>query len=171
MKTHVLDAHALLVYFGDEPGCERVAQLLTQATRGEARLLLSLINWGEIAYATMRIRGEEKAEALLQAIDELPIALINADRPLTREAARLKARGGISYADCFAAGLARLKEGDVVTGDPEFEVVEDVVPILCLHVDWDVPGGLGGVGVEQHIMLFGNGADLCDGREGPHLVG
>jgi len=48
---------------------------------------------------------------------------------LTREAARLKSRGGIAYADCFAAAVARLRNSELITGDPEFKRVEDVVKI------------------------------------------
>jgi len=39
---------------------------------------------------------------------------------LTLEAARLKAKYRIAYADCFTAALGKLKKAEVITGDPEF---------------------------------------------------
>jgi uncharacterized protein len=44
-------------------------------------------------------------------------------------AAELKARHALSYAECFAAATAIKHEAAVVTGDPEFKKVEDLVAI------------------------------------------
>lgn len=52
-----------------------------------------------------------------------------------KAAGELKARGGISYADCFAAGLAAEKAAWLVTGDPEFKRVADRVKIFWLNGD------------------------------------
>jgi len=52
---------------------------------------------------------------------------------LTRQAALYKTKGNISYADCYAAALAKLRIGDVVTGDKEFEVLEDEVKVIWLE--------------------------------------
>ena len=41
-----------------------------------------------------------------------------------RAAAELKALGGLSYADCFAASLAQELDATLVTGDPEFAGLE-----------------------------------------------
>ena len=59
----------------------------------------------------------------------MPIEIVDADMDLTQIAARLKARGGISYADCFAAALAVKKKCEVATGDREFKAVADVADI------------------------------------------
>jgi predicted nucleic acid-binding protein len=40
--------------------------------------------------------------------------------------------GGLAYADCFAAALARETDGEVVTDDPEFEHVSDRVDVRWL---------------------------------------
>jgi predicted nucleic acid-binding protein len=39
---------------------------------------------------------------------------------LVRRAASLKAQGGMSYAECFAAAAAAMLNCPVLTGDPEF---------------------------------------------------
>lgn len=38
----------------------------------------------------------------------------------------------LAYADCFAAGLARQTDGEVVTDDPEFEGVTDRMEVRWL---------------------------------------
>jgi hypothetical protein len=48
---------------------------------------------------------------------------------LTQEAARFKAHHKMSYADCYAAALAKSKKADLVTGDNEFKAIEDQVKI------------------------------------------
>ena len=47
-------------------------------------------------------------------------------------AARFKAHHRISYADCFAAALAKVSNGEVVTGDKEFKAVEGKIKISWL---------------------------------------
>lgn len=50
---------------------------------------------------------------------------------LTREAARFKAAGGLSFADCFGVALAHRRGSAILTGDPEFRSVAHQV-----EVDW-----------------------------------
>lgn len=95
-------------------------------------LLLGVVNWGEVYYITLREAGPERAEEVATSIASLPIDLIPADLELTKEAAHLKARGKIAYADCFAAALAKSRNAQLVTGDPEFKQVADVVKILWI---------------------------------------
>jgi predicted nucleic acid-binding protein len=46
------------------------------------------------------------------------------DLELVRQAAIFKATRKMSYADCFAAALAKIRNAELVTGDREFKVVE-----------------------------------------------
>ncbi len=57
---------------------------------------------------------------------------VDADIELTRIAARFKAKGGISYADCFAAALAKHNKATLLTGDHEFEQLEKEIEIVWL---------------------------------------
>jgi len=47
-------------------------------------------------------------------------------------AAHVKAHHPISYADAFAVALAQEMDASVVTGDPEFECVEELIPVVWL---------------------------------------
>jgi ribonuclease VapC len=57
---------------------------------------------------------------------------VSDDLQLVQEAAKLKASKKMAYADCFAAALARLRNVEVVTGDPEFKEVEGEVKVAWL---------------------------------------
>jgi predicted nucleic acid-binding protein len=132
MKTTVLDSYALLAYFEREDGWDTVAQLLADAAADRRALYGCVVNWGEVLYITERAYGPEKADEVEAILEELPIEWVEADRALTREAARLKVDGGLAYADCFAAGLAWKTDGEVVTDDPEFEAVTGQVDVRWL---------------------------------------
>ena len=130
MKTLVLDSHALLAYLEREPGWEKVARLLHEAAEGNHRLVMSVVNWGEVCYITLREYGADHVERVMHALDNMPVEIVDAGREVTLEAARFKARSGLSYADSFACGLAKvLKGAELVTGDPEFHAVEKFVRV------------------------------------------
>ncbi len=120
-SAYVLDSYALLAHFEDEAGGEKVRSILKSARDGKTKLYLSVINFGEIYYNTYRERGIEKAREIKFIIEQLPITIIDADKPITIEAAKLKALYAVPYADCFAAALGIMKKCKVVTGDPEFK--------------------------------------------------
>lgn len=128
----VLDSFALLGYLGEEPGAERVAGRLRMALAGEASLFVSTINWGEVIYITERERGVAAAHQVLQAIEQLPLTLLDATRARVLAAAHLKANYPISYADAFAVAAALELHAVIVTGDPEFKRVSHLVSIEWL---------------------------------------
>lgn len=127
MATIVLDAHALMVLFNDEPGAEEVEKLLIKAESGSPQLLMSVVSWGEIYYSILRGASLEAADSKAHEIAGMRIELIGLDSQnldLVRQAAVFKATKKMSYADCFAAALAKIKNAELVTGDREFKVVE-----------------------------------------------
>lgn len=126
-NAYVLDSYALLAHYEDEAGGEQVRKILKAAQAGKTRLLLSVINLGEVYYTTLRERGREKADEVLFLTEQLPIAIIPADMDITLDAARLKGLHPVAYADCFAAALGVRKKARVVTGDPEFKKFGDTI--------------------------------------------
>ena len=128
MATMVLDAHALMVLFNDEPGADEVEKLLLKAESGSLKLLMSVVNWGEIYYSILRGASPEMAESKSHEIAGMRIEIVPVDArdlDLVRQAAVFKATRKMSYADCFAAALAKIKNAELVTGDREFKVIED----------------------------------------------
>jgi len=129
MATKVLDSWALVAFLEDEPAAEVVEKLLAQAAADKHKLLLSVVNWGEVYYNTMREVSQEAAEQQSRAIAAMPIDIVGVgdDLTLARQAAIYKATHKMSYADCFAAALAKVRNCELVTGDPEFkEVARDI---------------------------------------------
>src|SRR5436309_5600395 len=131
MATKVLDSWALIAFFEDEPAAEEVEKLLQLAADDKHKLLLSVVNWGEIYYNTMREVSQEAAEQKVRDIAALPIDIVGVgdDLALARQAAIFKATHKMAYADCFAAALAKIKNSELITGDPEFKPLEKEIKI------------------------------------------
>jgi len=134
---YVLDSFALMALFQEEPGAAKVQELLAAAREGEHELYMSVVHLGEVVYTVENRRGLETSQEVLAAIDQLPIEIVEVDRPLALSAARLKAASGIGYADCFVAALAQRLGAAVVTGDADFRKLEDTV--LPGRIEW-LPG-------------------------------
>jgi ribonuclease VapC len=134
MATKVMDSWALLAYFEDEPAAEEVEKLLAKAESDSHKLLLSVVNWGEIYYNTMRKTSQENAELVAQEIEGMRIEIVPVedDLRLVRQAAIYKASGKLAYADAFAAALAKIRNAELVTGDPDFKTVEKEIKISWL---------------------------------------
>ncbi len=130
--TRVLDAHGLLVFLEKEAGYEKVEQSFVAAAEKDRYLLMTSVNFGEVYYIVLRECGQGKANEIEKIIRTLPIEIIDVDIQLAREAARFKAVHKISYADCFAAALAKLHKGELITGDKEFKSIESDIKISWL---------------------------------------
>jgi len=129
MRRYVLDSYAMIAYFEDEPGADRVAQVLRQLVQGKARGFMSVVNWGEVYYNTMREQGVAGAEKVIVQLDKFPIQMVEADKDLAYEAAKLKAKYRVAYADCFAVALSVKLNASLVTGDRELKKLKERVSI------------------------------------------
>lgn len=131
-KTIVLDSWAIMAYFEDEPAAEKIANIIADARDQDDRLLMSVVNIGEVWYAMARRHSERDADEAIRELRSIGIEFIDADWPLTKIAASYKVRGGISYADCHAAALANHYKATLVTGDDEFKQLKDEITIVWL---------------------------------------
>jgi len=130
----VLDAWAMLAFLqGEEPAASRVRQLLKSAEERKVDLLVSVVNLGEVVYRVGRAKGEQEAWALLDEIRCLPLTIAPATDERVFAAARLKMRYALSYADAFAAALARELGVTLVTGDPELESLRGEISLEKLE--------------------------------------
>ena len=128
----VLDSWALLCYLEEEPGNGKIIELFEKAVESSKPVLMCIVNWGEVYYQVVRRYGEQKAQEIEQLIQTLPITLVEANKELTREAARIKATKRMAYADCFAVALAHLRKAELYTRDPEFKAVEKEIRVVWL---------------------------------------
>ncbi|MFN8205674.1 MAG: type II toxin-antitoxin system VapC family toxin [Solirubrobacteraceae bacterium] len=120
----VLDAWAVLAVLEDEPEADHILALL--AVR-PARM--SSINLGEVYYQAIRRRGRRRADEALQDVRQMVSAELP-DHELVLAAGRLKARGKISYADCYAVATAQRHHEPLVTGDPEILALDGEVEVI-----------------------------------------
>lgn len=129
MKAVVLDSFALIAYFQRQSGYEKVAVLFEECAAKGCEAYMSVVNWGEVIYHAFRMGGEQRAQLAEAAMQAIPVTVVEADKELTLQAAKLKASHKMSYADCFAAALAMKKKCELVTGDKEFKMVEKEVKV------------------------------------------
>ena len=128
-KAYVLDTWAVIAYLEDEPSAEQVENLIAGAHEQQIPIYMTVVNVGEVWYIIAREVSEEEADNSVKTLRDLRIQFIDADWDLTQEAARFKSQNKMSYADCYAAALAKYKKADLVTGDGEFKAVEKAVNI------------------------------------------
>jgi len=130
MKRIVLDASALMTFFEDRPGVDKVEDLIRLGVEGKRQLLMSVVNWGEVYYSTWRAKGPGVARKILEDIAQLPVEIVDADLELTRIAAELRAEHKLPYTDCFAAALAVARKASLATSDKDFASVEKKLNLL-----------------------------------------
>lgn len=128
-RALVLDSWAVLAYLGGETSGQQVADLIADAHEREIPIYMSVINVGEVWYILAREISEGKADQAIADLSGLGIEIIDVGWPLTRVAATFKAHYRMSYADCFAAAVAKDRKSDLVTGDQEFKQVEGDVSV------------------------------------------
>jgi ribonuclease VapC len=122
----------MMAYLDGEAAAQHVRQVLRRARRNDILVLFSLINYGECLYVIEREQGLQQAQRAVGIIDQLALRVAPADRSLVFEAAHIKSRYPISYADAFAIALAKRNHAPVMTGDPEFKAVEPEVAVRWL---------------------------------------
>jgi len=126
----VLDASALLMFLEKEPGFEKVKDMFVKSSANGKYLLMTTVNLGEVYYFVMKEYSSHDAEDILALIQTFPIEIVSVDLALARQAAQYKAGKGLPYADCFAAALAKLRKGELVTKDKDFKAVEGEIKIV-----------------------------------------
>lgn len=122
MSRYVLDSYAILAIVRQETARRDVEQLLGDPSH---QRWMSTINVGEVYYRTYREHSALFAKHTLRWLRRQPITFVEADLRRTLVAAAIKGRYTLSYADCFAAALAREIRGAVVTADQEFLKLEN----------------------------------------------
>ena len=120
----------MIAFLNKEAKHEKVKAFLKNAVKEKAGILMSAVNFGEIYYVVYRAEGKMPADSLLPLISAIPVSIIPPDIDTVILAARYKAHKKMSYADCFAAALAKNTGAMILTSDPEFREVEKEIDII-----------------------------------------
>lgn len=132
MKNILFDSHAILKFYQDEDGADKVEKLLISSHQGDIKAYISEINLGEVYYMTIRRLGLAFARSHLEQFSELPIQVIPPSSDIILSASEIKAEYAISYADCFAIATALKVGASIITGDPDFKKVENLAEIVWI---------------------------------------
>jgi ribonuclease VapC len=113
-----------------QPATDAVEKLFDESLAGSAQLFISAINVGEVYYFLRKTHSERVAESWRELSVTLPATIEVPTANEIWDAALLKGKYPIAYADAFAAALALKHRCRLVTGDPEFRSIPE------LELDW-----------------------------------
>lgn len=134
-EGYVLDTSALFTLIEDEPGADRVEEVLKTQRAWMPWLVLL-----ELAYVTRQERGEAEAEYRYSLAKSLPATVLwEADEPTLFTAARYKASHRVSLADAIIAAVAARRGAVLLHKDPEYEALAGEVALEALS--YKVRGG------------------------------
>ncbi|WP_135306037.1 PIN domain-containing protein [Haloarcula amylovorans] len=124
-ETIVFDAEPLVAYFCNEPGSDTV-EMYIDAVEGAADGYISAINLAEVHYIVRAIDGEERADAVVDVLEESGIRRVDTEQTWPA-AADFKFRYSPALGDAFALGTAAHVEGMLLVGaDDDYDDVAEV---------------------------------------------
>jgi ribonuclease VapC len=124
-NRYVFDSYALIGYLENEPFAGRIETILKKAKKKAAQAYLHAIHLGEVYYIVLREQGQALADLAYTRVRAFPFIYVDIiDEELLLTAATLKANYPVSYADAFAAAMAVNLNCNLVTGDPEYKILE-----------------------------------------------
>jgi predicted nucleic acid-binding protein len=132
LKSYVFDAGALLALLQDKSDAAKVEQLLIEAQRGHARILMSSLNYGEVYGTILREHGQLRASQAVGTVRPMPIEIHDVTLQRAFHATEVKAKYKLYYVDAFAAALALEHTATLVTSDTDFRRLGHSFPVLWL---------------------------------------
>jgi ribonuclease VapC len=123
MNHYLLDTSALLTLRDDEPGADRVAELLSLSRRGQAQCSGCFMTLMEVLYRVWKDEGELAGRLAYEQCLSLPMSWMHETPELLERAAATKARFSLSLADAWISASADMSSAILVHKDPEFEAL------------------------------------------------
>ena len=123
--TIVFDAEPLVAYFCNEPGSDTV-EVYIDAIEGSADGFISAVNLAEVHYIVRAIDSEERADAVIDVLEESGIRRVDTEETWPFAAA-FKFRYSPALGDAFALGTAAHVDGMLLVGaDDDYDEVTDI---------------------------------------------
>ncbi len=130
MKRFLLDTSALLTLRDDEPGAQRVAEVLQLASQDKAKCYGCFMSLMEVLYRVWRDESKQAGQLAHQQCLALPIEWLHSSDSLLAKAAEFKAIHSLSLADAWIAACAAEQGATLLHKDPEFEALAITQQIL-----------------------------------------
>lgn len=121
MNGFLLDTSALLALRDNEPGADRVSQVLKDAQKGGLPCHACFMSLMEVFYRVWKDEGELAGREAYTDCRALPIHWIHESPQLLERAALVKATHPLSLADAWIAASALENGSTLIHKDPEFE--------------------------------------------------
>jgi predicted nucleic acid-binding protein len=116
--TYVFDASAILRYLDDEAGAERVEAIINDYLDGTCQVVVSAVNWGEVATKLAQRYNKQQFEAVFAELQVLGLEVIPVTASRAIASGLFKAQKKIPYADAFGVELtASIPNSVLVTAD------------------------------------------------------
>jgi PIN domain nuclease of toxin-antitoxin system len=133
MTTYVLDASAILRYLDEEPGTDRIEELLLAHADNKVEIAISAVQWGEVACKLFQRFDWVRYEHIMSQLYSLGLTIEPATAERAVSAGILKAATKIAYADAFCVQVALdSPQHTLVTADYGFKLAEHLVTIEFL---------------------------------------
>lgn len=133
MAAYVLDSSAILRYIDNEPGADRVWEILALCIANRAEIHISAIQWGEVAGKLRERLGPASGTSVMTSLLPSEAEIVPATGQRAIRAATLRVDRNLAYADGFAMDLALESDDRVlVTADYGFKAVDDLAKIEFL---------------------------------------
>lgn len=132
MKIYVFDASALFTFLLKKTDSNKVSALLEDALYERTEIFMSAVNCGEVYGSILRQHGRDRAISTISSLATLPIHLMEATVQRAMQAADVKHKYKLYYADSFAASLAIEYKATLVTGDSDFRRLGHGFPVMWL---------------------------------------
>ena len=132
MKRFLLDTSALLTLRDDEPGAQRVAEVLQLASQGKAKCYGCFISLMEVLYRVWRDENKQAGQLAYQQCMALPIEWLHSSESMLTKAAEFKALHSLSLADAWIAACAAAQGATLLHKDSEFKplsVIQEFLPL------------------------------------------
>ena len=135
MKNFLLDTSALLTLRDNEPGADRVAEVLQLARQGKTTCYGCFISLMEVLYRVWRDENKQAGQLAHQQCLALPIQWLHSSDSLLLKAAEFKALHSLSLADAWIAACAAEQGATLLHKDPGFKallVEQEFLPLKAV---------------------------------------
>lgn len=121
--TVLIDSWAWIEYFKGSKAGEHSKKIIEDS---EERAVISAINIAEVYGWILRSYGEDFAEEKKAAMKERAF-VVNVDDEIAVEAAKARHLGKWGLGDAIVFATAKKEDASIVTGDPHFKGLENVI--------------------------------------------
>ncbi|QSG01596.1 PIN domain-containing protein [Natranaeroarchaeum sulfidigenes] len=124
-ESIVFDTEPLVAYFCNEPGSDTVERHLAAVERASDGYI-SAVNLAELHYVVRSIVGKERADTVVDVLEESGIERVDTDETWPT-AAGFKSRYSPALGDAFALATAAHVDGTLLIGaDDDYDDVADI---------------------------------------------